>query len=118
MPAGIINSNNKGGPVDRDFRAGKLRVVVCGPASASVGFNWGFVNHVIFASPDYKNTNFIQAYRRAIRGERKIPLRITILVYRYAPVERRQYQIIDDKSRQAHKVDPTYEILNLSNYKD
>lgn len=120
MKAGVINSNNQGksGQIDSAFRRGELRVVVCGPASASVGFNWGFVNHVIFASLDYKNSNFVQAYRRAIRGSRTKPLRITLMVYRNAPVERRMFQVIDMKSRQSNKIDPSYEVLNLSNYKD
>lgn len=114
LRVGLINGNvSDKGKVDELFRAGKLDVIVGSPATAAVGFNWGHVDHVIFASIDYQDVNFVQAYRRCIRGKRKICLRITILEYENS-IDQRIFAIVDKKSRDKSKVDSTYETLSLS----
>jgi hypothetical protein len=104
--------------IDEQFRAGALDGIVCSPQCASVGFNWQLLNgkeieHVIFASIDFMDTSFIQAYRRFIRGKRQRPLRITMLRYRDT-IEDRIYQIVEQKSQEAYLVDETRPVLELS----
>lgn len=99
--------------IDEDFRRGDLQVVVGSMKTCATGFNWGHVNHVIFLGLDYDHDDFIQAYRRAIRGVRHKPLRVTLIQYR-GSLEQRQDEVLDRKSREAHIVDPSYEVLNLS----
>jgi hypothetical protein len=57
--------------------------------------------------------SFVQAYRRGIRGARTSALLIYVLEYRDS-IDQRIMQIIEQKSREAHKVDPTKEIFKLS----
>jgi len=108
----LLNGTVKNPNIDAEFRAGKFQVVVASPAVASVGFNWPHVDHVIFLSLDYSDTNFTQAFKRAIRGKRGTKLLVTILFYPDT-VERKVCCIIDDKSRTANKVDSTYRELFL-----
>lgn len=101
---GLINGNVKDkGAVDAAFRANELDVVVCAPICAGIGFNWGFVNHMIFSSLSYNDTTFIQNYRRAMRGERKEPLLVTILQYPKS-IDQRIAEIVNAKSRDRMKV--------------
>jgi SNF2 family DNA or RNA helicase len=112
---GLINGNvssERRSEIDMAFRAGTLDCVVASPATAGIGFNWGHINHVVFASLDYQNVNFVQAYRRAIRGKRTIPLRITVLEYADS-IDQRIFTIINTKSGDLHKVDDSYEKLDL-----
>lgn len=116
LRTGLINNtvtSDKRGQIDEDFQNGLLDCVVGSPATAAVGFNWGHVDHVIFISIDYQDDNFVQAYRRAIREARKTHLLITVFEY-IDTIERRVFRIVDAKSREKAKVDPTYEILTLS----
>jgi SNF2 family DNA or RNA helicase len=99
--------------IDSQFRSGYLDVIVASAKTAGVGFNWGHVNHIAFASEDYQDDSFVQAVRRAIRGKRDKPLRVTIYEY-LRTLEQRIMFIMDRKSREKHKVDPSYTILNLS----
>lgn len=108
----VLNSNHNNANIDAEFRAGKYQVVVASPMKASVGFNWPHVDHVIFLSLDYSDTNFTQAFKRAIRGKRGTKLLVTILFYPHT-IERKVCSIIDDKSRTANKVDETYRELFL-----
>lgn len=101
------------GEIDSAFKAGDIDCVVGSPATAAVGFNWGHVDHIVFASIDYDNTNFVQAYRRAIRGVRETPVLIEILEYENS-IDQRMYSIVDAKSHDLAKVDDTYERLNLN----
>lgn len=116
---GLINGNVSAkdrAKIDEQFQNGELDIVVGSPATAAVGFNWSHVNHIIFASLDYLNSNFVQAIQRAIRGTRKIPLRVTVLEYLNS-IEQRIFQIVNKKSKDLNKVDDTYETLDLG-YKD
>lgn len=116
LRVGLINGTVSGtqrSKIDEDFQAGRLDAVVASPATASVGFNWGHCDHVIFASLDYQDVNFVQAYRRMIRGVRSTALRITVLEYEDS-VDNRVFRIVDTKSRNKSKVDSTYEQLNLA----
>lgn len=116
LRTGLINSTvspKKRGEIDVAFKEGKLDCVVGSPATAAVGFNWGHVDHVIFASIDYDNTNFVQAYRRTIRDKRDTPVLITVLEYEKS-IDQRIFKIVDKKSRDLSKVDASYEKLTLS----
>ncbi|RWM90047.1 MAG: hypothetical protein EOR84_22830 [Mesorhizobium sp.] len=120
LKADILNgdvSPTKRGEIDLAFREGRLNCIIASPAVADVGFNWQFcgdqeVDHMIFASLDFLDTTVLQAYRRAIRGKRGKPLRITVLLYEDS-LDNRITFIIYQKSLDAHKVDPTQPVLKL-----
>lgn len=115
LRVGFINGSTSGkqrGDVDASFQTAKLDVVVGSPATMSAGFNWPHVDHIIFASLDYSDDNFLQAYRRAMRGIRKTALRITILEYRKS-LDQRILWIVKRKSQDANKVDKTVQILEF-----
>lgn len=99
--------------LDKKFIAGELDIIVGSPLTSAVGWNWGFVDHIIFASLDYMDTNLIQAIRRAIRGKRNKPLLVTFLEYARS-IDQRIFQIVKRKSEDAHKVDNSYEVIDLA----
>ncbi|WP_419902165.1 helicase-related protein [Kiloniella sp.] len=106
-------SAKKRAEIDVKFRQGKLDCVAASAETASVGYNWAHIDHTIFLSIDYKDSNFVQAVRRAIRGKRKRPLRVSI--YQYArSMDQRIFQVVDAKSDSQNKVDGSYKKLNLS----
>lgn len=112
----LINGNvspEKRAMIDQAFKAGQIQVVVGSPATMAVGFNWEHVDHIIFVSLDYKDTNFLQAYRRAMRGVRLTPLRITILEYARS-IDQRIFWILNRKSIDANLIDPSRQIIRLS----
>lgn len=119
----VINgqvSQKQSDEADRAFRAGEITDLICSPKCASVGFNWQFcgnveVDHMVFVSMDYNDTTFLQAVQRAIRGKRKIPLRVTTLEYADS-LDQRIFSIVYRKSVDANKVDPTRPILQLSGF--
>lgn len=112
---GVIHggvSKSKRDAVDLDFRNGDLDIVVASPATAGVGFNWGHVDHIIFASLDYMDSSFVQAYRRAIRGKRETPCLITVLEYEDS-ADQKIFAIVEKKSAMANAVDSTKERIKL-----
>jgi hypothetical protein len=98
--------------IDEDFQDGKLDVVIASAATAGIGYNWGHVDHIIFMSLDYLDSNFSQAYKRAIRGVRETPVLITIMEYENS-VDQKIFQIVEKKSALANAVDPTKERVRL-----
>jgi hypothetical protein len=113
---GVINgevSAKRRAEIDLYFREGEVDIVIASAATAGVGFNWGHVDHVLFMSLDPMDSNFVQAYRRAIRGKRDKPLLITVMKYRDSQVESRIFQIVEEKSLMAHKVDNSKERIEL-----
>lgn len=85
LVAEVMNGDVSGDPrmwLDKNFRDGKINVLICSPDVAGVGFNWGHVNKMIFMSLDWQDTTFIQNYRRAIRGKRELCLLIYVFMYR------------------------------------
>lgn len=120
LKAEVINgdvSPKKRGEIDLAFREGRINCIIASPAVADVGFNWQFcgkqeVDHLIFASLDFLDTTVLQAYRRAIRGKRGSPLRITVLLYEDS-LDQRITWIIYQKSLDANKVDPSHAVLRL-----
>jgi uncharacterized FAD-dependent dehydrogenase len=78
----------------------------------SVGFNWGFLRKIVFASIDYQDSNFIQAYRRGVRGKRDTPLLVYVLEYRKS-IEQRIFQIVNRKSLDAQKITSHKKVLTL-----
>lgn len=105
--------------IDEAFRAGELDDIVGSPGTAAMGYNWQYwgtsgqeVGHVIFASMDYRDTSYLQAYRRMMRDVRKSPLWISILEYEKS-IDQRIFEIVRRKSEDANKVDPSREILDF-----
>lgn len=84
LRAEVINGSvtKNRGQLDYEFREGRIDVMICSPEVAGVGFNWGHVDHMIFSLFDWQDTQFVQNYRRAMRGVRESNLRITLLAYR------------------------------------
>lgn len=99
--------------IDAAFKARQIDDVVGSPKTMAVGYNWEFVDHVIFCSYDYQDVDWLQAYRRASRGTRTKPLRVTLLQYDDS-IDGRVLQIIYEKSKLANKVDPSRPVLNLA----
>ena len=105
---GLINGNTslaKRQMFDEDFRAGRMQFIVGSPACMSVGFNWGFLRKIIFASLDYMDDNFVQAYKRGVRGVRDQPLLVYVLEYKKT-IEQRIFAIVERKSRDAQMITP------------
>jgi hypothetical protein len=121
LRAAMINStvsDSKRAAADVAFRNGTLDAAICSPACTAVGFNWQLsggkeVDHMIFISLDFMDATFLQAYRRAMRGVRKTPLRITVMEYEDS-LDQRIFEIVREKSVEANKVDPTRPKVDLS----
>lgn len=106
-------SMKKRDEIDQAFQRGELDGVVGTAGTCAEGYNWGFVDHVIFASIDYKDSTFLQSRRRAERGKREKPLRVTVFEYENS-IEQRIMEIVETKSYHANKVDETNERINFS----
>jgi hypothetical protein len=98
---------------DGKFIGRSIDDVVGSPQTMSVGWNWEHVDHVIAASMDYRDVDWLQAYRRANRGTRTKTLRCSILQYADS-IDQRVLKIVEQKSILANKVDPTRPILKLA----
>lgn len=108
LTTGVVHSRISDADCDRylaRFEAQQLQVLVVSPTKAGAGLNWPFLDHMIFASMDYQDDHFLQAYRRAMRGKRSCPLRITILQYRDS-MDQPIMAIVVRKSKDASLVDP------------
>lgn len=103
MTVQMLNGTVKNPDIDEEFVSGKYQVVVASPEVASLGYNWPHVDHVIFTSLDYSDSNFTQAFKRAIRGVRAKNLLVTILFYPHT-TDRKVCAIIDRKSEHSNKV--------------
>lgn len=115
MSVRLLNGDTsaaKRGEIDQAFQRGDFQVLVGSPQIATVGFNWSHVDHIVFASIDYRADTFTQAYRRAIRGVRTTPLLITVLEYERS-IDQRIMQIVRAKSRLENQVDATREVLAI-----
>jgi hypothetical protein len=95
------------------FRNGELDFLSVNPAVAAVGYNWPFLQRLGFTSLDYGDDSVFQAYRRGIRGVRENALLINFFGYKNT-VDWRIRSVIEGKSRDAHKVDPTFPILEIN----
>lgn len=116
LHVGLINANvsaKRRNQIDEDFRSGELDAIVGSGPTVAVGYNWERADHVVFVSVDYKDTNCIQAYRRASRGTRTSILRVTFLEYE-SSIDQRKFDILTDKSVLANKVDPSRKVLQFT----
>jgi hypothetical protein len=116
LRVGLINADvltSKRDEIDKSIRAGQLDAIVGSGPTVAVGYNWQKADHVVFASIDYKDVNILQAYRRASRGTRTTPLRVTFLQYEDS-IDQRMYDIVKMKSEEARKVDPTRRMLEVA----
>lgn len=112
---GIINGNTSDKlrqQYDKDFREGRLQFIVGSPQCMAVGFNWGFLRKIVFHSIDYMDSNFIQAYRRGVRGTREVPLLVVVLEYKRT-IEKRIFEIVNRKSLDAQKITTHKSVLTL-----
>lgn len=98
--------------IDEQFQRGELDVVVATAATAGVGYNWPHVDHIVFMSLDYMDSNFVQAYRRAIRGKRDKPVLIRVMEYRDS-MDQKIFAIVERKSALANAVDSTKERIHI-----
>lgn len=103
--------------IDRRFRSGETKVLICSPEIADTGFNWQWcgqqeVGHVIFVSLHYVDTVLLQAYRRFMRDRRTSALRITTMLYRNT-LDEHIARIVTRKSKEAAKVDPSRVIFEF-----
>lgn len=110
-------SGTKRTQIDQDFRDDKLDFVVCSVKTAAVGFNWGFLNTIVFHSMDYGDDDFVQAYSRALRGVRENPLRIVILEYANS-IEPVILWKVHNKSKHTNKVSPEFSVISFPNLDD
>lgn len=116
LKAGLINANVSGAgraAIDRDFRNGKLDAIVGSGPTVAVGYNWERADHVVGVSWDYKDVNFVQAYRRASRGSRTTVLRVTTLAYNDS-IDGRKLNILTSKSMLANRVDESRRVLRFA----
>lgn len=116
----IINGNvsaKKRAEADEGFRSGRYDTMIASSITAGIGFNWEHCDHCIFMSLDYLDDTFLQARRRFSRGTRTTPLRVTVMEYENS-IDQTLFAIILLKSKDAHKVDPTREVINLFQNKD
>lgn len=104
---------------DLGFQSGRYDTIVGSPPVCAIGYNWQFwgdggreVGLVLFPSLTYKDTDFIQGFRRAIREKRSTPLRVKTYGYLNS-VDLKLMTILERKSRDAHLVDPTQELLKF-----
>lgn len=115
LKVGLINANvtgKKRDAVDEAFRNGDLDAIVGSGPTSAVGWNWERADHVVNVSFDYKDTNALQAYRRASRGGRTTVLRVTSLGYEKS-IDQRKWEILTAKSELANKVDPSRKVLRF-----
>lgn len=111
----LINGSVSGKERERisnDFISNKVQFVVCSQPTAAVGFNWGFLRWMVFTSLDYKDSNFIQAMRRGIRGVRDTPLLVYVLEYENS-IDQRIFTIVERKAYDHHLVDETQKEIHL-----
>lgn len=116
LRGGLINSDvsrKERDRIDLAMKAGDLDFIVASGPTASVGYDWEMIDHVLFVNVDYQDVNFVQGYRRADRGTRTKPLRLTSMEYEDT-IEKRQYQIVSQKSQLANLVDNTRRVLTFS----
>jgi hypothetical protein len=114
---GLINGNvseKERVRIDLEFREHKLDFVVGSAATMGVGFNWNFLEMVLFVSLDYGDDTFTQAYKRGIREHRGKPLLVKVLMYENS-IDYRIFQIVQRKSEDNNQVDETKEVIFLTN---
>jgi hypothetical protein len=105
-------SNVRRQEIDTQFNAAALQFVVASPATAGIGFSWGFLKTLVFVSVDYQDDSFIQAYRRGIRGRRDDNLLVLVMKYE-GTIEDRMLEIIDRKSYDHNLVNEAIQPLTL-----
>lgn len=92
--------------IDKAFRDGELQFIVGSAPTMGVGFNWPFLRMVLFASLDYGDDTFTQAYKRAIRNKRESALLVIVLEYRNS-IDRKIFETIERKAKDYNTVDET-----------
>ena len=115
LRTGLINgdiSMSRRSVIDKDLIAGRLDCVVASWATAGMGYNWGCVDHVVAVSIDYQDANFLQGLMRGMTPDKRGML-VTTLEYRES-IDQRQFQIVEQKSRDANAVDPSRPVICLA----
>lgn len=112
LRAGLINGSvtpAQAAQVDRNFRDGRLDVIIGSPQVADCGYNWQWsgaqeVKDIFFVSMDYQDTAFFQAYKRAMREARRSALRIKIYTYNDS-IDQHIMRLTKRKSQDATRVE-------------
>lgn len=116
--AGLINGTvavgAKRDKVSNQFINHELDVLVASPATVGVGFDWNFIDIMVFTTLDYKDSSFVQGYRRGVRGEREKPLIVYVLKYKSTMVEARTFKIIEEKMQLAAEINPKKRVFNFT----
>lgn len=115
LKIGMINANVTGRKRDiisEAFQTGQLDGVVASPLTVSVGYDWAHVDIVAFTTLDYRDSSFIQGYKRAVRGKRERPLLVYVLEYENS-VDRRVFQVVQQKMELAHEVDESRQVFSF-----
>lgn len=113
---GLLNGNVPQGrqreKVDDDFTAHRLDGVIASPDVVSVGYDWNFLDIVMFYSADYRDSSFFQGYRRGVRGHRDHPLLVYVMYY-LDSVEVDILQVMESKMETANATDASRKIFEL-----
>lgn len=105
MIHGGVNTRKRA-EISEAYEAGDLDWIVATPGTAAVGYNWHRTREMHFFSMNYKDSDFIQALQRGERRKRDYPLKAWIYKY-VTTIEEHIHRVIERKSADAHKVDPT-----------
>jgi ERCC4-related helicase len=103
--------------IDEEMLSGKLHIVIGTPACMSVGLDWNHLYSVVFCSMDFKDSNFMQGYRRGVRGKRDHALAIYILTY-IDSVDERIMGKVEEKMALSADMQKGKKIINLMEKKD
>lgn len=117
--AGVIHSKvspKQRDRVDTQFINGELDMVLATPGTTGVGFDWDFVDYMVFSCLSYKDSDFSQGYRRAIRGAREHPLLCYVLEYEKSR-DQQIAAIVEHKMKLSAKVQKGKTVFNLTNKK-
>lgn len=109
---GTVPQGKQREKIEEDFRERKLDIVVASPEIVAVGYDWPDLDICYFYSLDYKDTNFLQGYRRGVRGQRKVPL-LCYVPYYVGTVEEDVIGIVEGKMNLAQQTDPTRLVFDL-----
>ena len=114
---GGATSDKERDAIDKAFTAGEIDVLSASAKVASVGYNWQFaagqeVDHIIFMSLGYWDSDVTQGLRRAVRGKRTKPLRVTTMAY-VNSLDPKVMAINERKSHDATLAEPTRERLRF-----
>jgi hypothetical protein len=112
----LINGSVKGTTrykIDEDFTSGKIQGLIASPDTVGVGYDWSHVDMMVFTTLDYKDSSFVQGYRRAVRGKRAHPLLVYVLGYSKS-TDLKTFLKVEEKMKLSKEVDDSKTVFNFS----